>query len=259
MPKKTIIPKSLNQIKELENYVDAFIIPIENFSINYEKTFKINEVKTNKEIFFSLNKNFHNNELKDLEEILKQIDNLNIKGILFYDLALVNIHKRLNLKTDLFYAQEHLSTNYGIINYWYKKGVKYAYLSSELTKREIDEIRENTLSKLFVNVFGYIPMFTSQRHLVKNYLETFNIKDENKQKVLEKENKKYIITDKKDGTTVYSDYILNSTKENFDKIDYLVFNSNFIEEETFNDIIMNKKEIEENTGFLYNETIYKVK
>ena len=44
MPKKAIIPKSLNQIKELENYVDAFIIPIENFSINYEKTFKINVV-----------------------------------------------------------------------------------------------------------------------------------------------------------------------------------------------------------------------
>ena len=32
------------------------------------------------------------------------------------------------------------------------------------------EIRKNTQVKLMVNIFGYLPMFVSKRHIVKNYL-----------------------------------------------------------------------------------------
>ena len=150
-----------------------------------------------------------------------------------------------------------MTTNYATANYWYDKGVKYTYLSSELTKREIKEIKEKAKGKIFVNTFGYIPMFTSRRHLVNNYLDTFSLKESGNK--IYKEGKYYFINDLEEGTSVYSDYILN-IKEDIDA-DYIVFNSNLIDEKDFIEILKDYKnnKFKEETGFLYQETIYKVK
>ena len=260
--KKVAIIQSINQANEIKNLVDAFILPIEHFSINYDKTFNLNEIKeiinTNKEIFISVNKNIHNKELEKLENLLIQIDKLNIKGIIFYDIAIINLKTKLKLKTDLVWAEEHLTTNYQTINYWHEKGCKYAYLSSELTKEEIDEISKNTKATLFLNVFGHLPMFTSRRHLVSNYLEYFNIKDKGKNKRIYKEEKHYPIKENTHGTTVFSDYVLNAVDIDFN-IDYLVYNSYLIEEETFKEVLQGKSVLPSKHGFLFKETIYKVK
>ena len=267
MSKIAVIINNIKEAKDIQDYIDAFLLPIENLSINYIHTFsleKIKEIKKlNKEIFIIINKNIHKKELFLLEKTLKEIENLNINGIVFYDIALVNLKQKMHLKTPLVWNQEHLTTNYGTVNYWYNKGVEYAYLSSELTKREIDEIKNNAKAKLFVNVFGYIPMFTSKRHLVNNYLETFNLKSKN-QNTIRKEGKIYPINDTNLGTTVYSNYILNAVDIDFNKIDYLVFNSNLIDEKDFINVLKDYKEKHKNkfpkeTGFLYQETIYKVK
>ena len=267
MSKVVDIINNIDEAKNIQNYIDAYLVPLKDLSINYIHTFILEEIieikKLNKEIFVIINKNIHNNELNNLEKTLKEIEKLNINGIIFYDIALVNLKQKLNLKTPLVWNQEHLTTNYGTVNYWYNKGIEYAYLSSELTKREIDEIKNNTKAKLFVNVFGYIPMFTSRRHLVKNYLDTFNLKSKN-QNSIRKEGKTYPISDTDLGTTVYSNYILNATSVDLKNIDYLVFNSNFIDEKDFKEVLKKHKDKKENkfpieTGFLYSETIYKVK
>ena len=258
MEKKCAIISNLKLAYEVKDLIDVYLMPLKDLSINYPNTFTVDEIKEikklNKEIFVFINKNIHNNELDNLKEKLIELEKLNINGIIFYDIALVKLKKELNLKTDLVWNQEHLTTNYGAVNYWYEKGIKYTYLSSELTKREIDEIRKNTKAKLFLNVFGYIPMFTSRRHLVDNYLETFNIKEKGNK--IYKEDKFYNIIDEKNGTTVYSNYILN-IKEQLN-VDYLVYNSNMIDDDTFKNVLKNNK-LKEETGFLYKETIYKVK
>lgn len=262
------IINSIKQAKELKNLVSSFIMPINDFSINYEHTFskeEIKEINKTKEVFVIVNKNIHNNELDSLKKLLLEIEKINVSGIIFYDIAIINLKNKLNLKTPLVWHQEHLTTNYQTINYWYSKNVEYTYLSSELTKKEMDEIVKNTKAKTFVNVFGYLPMFTSRRHLVNNYLECFNLNSENKSKTIYKEDKYYPISDKENGTTVYSDYILNALDEDFSNYDYLVFNSNFIKDEDFYDTLVKFKEKKEGYrfpfehGFLYKETIYKVK
>lgn len=267
MSKTATIISSINEAKSIKDYCDAYLLPIKGLSINYIHTFSLEDIskikKLNREVFVIINKNIHNSELDFLEKTLKEIEKLNINGIVFYDIAVVNLKQKLNLKTPLVWNQEHLTTNYGTVNYWYKKGVEYAYLSSELTKREIDEIKNNTKAKLFVNVFGYIPMFTSRRNLVKNYLETFSLKSQNKN-TIKKEGKTYPINDTDLGTTVYSNYILNAITLAFSTIDYLVFNSNLINANDFIEVLKDFKEHKENkfpkeTGFLYKETIYKVK
>lgn len=267
MSKVAAIINSLDEASNIKDYIDAYLVPLKDLSINYINTFSLEDIKKikqfDKEVFVVINKNIHNNELSLLEQSLKEVDKLNINGIIFYDVAIVNIKNKLGLQTPLVWNQEHLSTNYGTVNYWYKKSVEYAYLSSELTKREIDEIQKNTKAKLFVNVFGYIPMFTSRRHLIQNYLDTFNLKSKNKN-TIRKEGKSYPINDTNLGTTVYSNYILNAVDIDFSNIDYLVFNSNLIDETDFQNVLKDYQKHKENkfpkeTGFLYKETIYKVK
>lgn len=267
MHKIAAVINSLNEAQNIQKYVDAFLIPLKDLAVNYNNTFSLNEIKQiknlNRELFIILNKNIHNSELPLLEKTLKKLNDLNISGLIFYDIAIVNLKEKLNLKIPLVWNQEHLTTNYGTINYWYDKGVQMTYLSSELTKREVDEIRKNTKAKLFITVFGYLPMFTSKRHLVQNYLDTFNLKSKSHTSI-KKEGKTYQITDSLLGTTVYSDYILNAVNEDFSNIDYLVFNSNLIDEKTFLEVLQNYHDGKPNkfnieTGFLYQETIYKVK
>jgi len=265
MAKITSVVRNLKEIYELESLVDAFIIPIKNFGINYENYFSLEElkkIKTDKEIFVSLNRNIHNSMLEELKKLLLELNNLNISGVIFYDIAFVNLKNKLNLKYDLVWAQEHLTTNYETINFWYSKGVKYAYLSSEITSEEINEISKKTDCKLFLNVFGRLPMFTSRRHLVNSYIETFNLKESNKYSLF-KEGKQYPIDDTEIGTTVYSNYVLNILNEKI-KVDYFVFNPYGIDLKTYKDVLEsyregNKNSFSKELGFLDKETIYKVK
>lgn len=278
MSKILLIPNSLDDIKKYKNKVDGFILPIKNLSINYSYYIDdldiINQLK-DKDIFISLNKNMHNKDLNRLKEVLLKLENYPIKGILYYDISIVEYKKELNLKNDLVWNQEHLVNNYRTINYWYNEGVNYAYLSSEITVNEISEIKENTKTKLMMNIFGYIPMFTSKRKLISNYLETFNKDMKSDIYYMEKENIKYPLIQNNNGTTTYSGYVLNGIKEYYNlDLDYYVINSflidkmekvidifNHINESNLEKSYQEINEIIENTdtGFLHKETIYKVK
>ena len=139
----------------------------------------------------------------------------------------------------------------------YSKNVKYAYLSSEITIKEVNEIKKNTHQLLMYNVFGYLPMFASRRHLVKNYLTTFNLKG-NDDYYIRLNDKKYKIIDNNNGTIAYSNYILNiiDDLDSLD-VDYVVYNSFMIPD--ILDVLNGNNKYEKVLGFAYDETIYKVK
>ncbi|MDD2435462.1 MAG: U32 family peptidase [Bacilli bacterium] len=281
MSKIIILPSSNQTNKEC----DGYIIGIKGLSVNLPIYFELDEaisfikqVKDNhQEIFVSLNKNMHNNDLPFLEELLVKLNDLKINGILYYDLSIFNISRRLKIENELVWAQEHLTTNYLTCNFWYDRGVNYVYLASEITTDEILEISDNTKMKLMVPIFGYLPMFVSKRNLVKNYLETFELEDNSKINYITKKDQEYPIIDNELGTTVYSSHILNGIQEvlKMKDIDYLVLNSLKIKDSDFNEVIKMFKNVNENNvleydnkintmfktnhGFLYKETIYKVK
>ncbi|MFV0249535.1 MAG: U32 family peptidase [Bacilli bacterium] len=280
MTKLMVIP-SINY-KKLEQ-ADAYLFGIENMSVNFEHYIKMEQLKEiseylnkkNKECFIALNKNFHNKDLDQLEQILLEIENLNITGIFYYDLALLSLKDKLKLKINLVWSAEHLTTNYATINFYQKYGVEYTYLSGEITKDEIIEIRKNTKNKLIVPILGYLPMFVSERHLVDNYLKTFNLSTKSKINYIRHNNKNYPIIDNDQTTTIYSASILNGFDEYLElknnKIDYVTLNAFNIEDELFKKILelykngTNEEQLNillnDNTdkGFLYKETIYKVK
>ena len=280
MSKILTIPSNIEEITKTKPLVDGFIIGIKDMCVNMNyciEDLSILSSLCDKEIFIALNKNLHNNDLERVKELLLELNNYNIKGVLYADVGLLNIARSLNLNYDLVWSKEHASTNVNTINYWNKEGAKYAYVSSDITEEEIINISKNSKSKLLVNMFGYLPMFVSKRHIVKNYLEYFNLSDNSNINYIEKENKIYPIIDNNIGTVCYSNNILNGINSYLNiNVEYIVLNSLLIDLDSFIIVIncfknvnkdnigeMNKK-IESlfsniDTAFLNRKTIYKVK
>ncbi len=169
-----------------------------------------------------------------------------------------------------------MTTNYLTVNYWLNKGVNYTCLSNEITTREIKEISQNTKSKIIIQMFGYVPIMNSKRHLINNYLKEFNLENKSKINYIEKEENKYPIIDSENGTVVYTSKILNGIKDVIDTdLEYILLNSFMIDESKFKEVLEmfktvnneNKNEYYEkinnmfnaDTLFLHKETIYKVK
>ena len=279
MPKILTIPSSLDEINETKDNVDGFIIGIKDMSVNVNYYIDNLDIldKIDKDIFVCLNKNMHNSDLDKVKKTLIELDKHKIKAVMYYDVGVLNIYRSLNLNYDLCWAQEHLTTNYNTINYWNSFGVNYTYLSSDITEEEIKEIEKHSKSKLLVNLFGYLPMFVSKRHIVKNYLEYFNLKDKSKVNYIEKEEKTYPIIDNDIGTQVYSNNILNGIRSLLSiNVEYVVLNSFNINLDKFKEIVymfmtVNKDNVEEynkkidsmfkniDNGFLNIKTVYKVK
>jgi len=282
--KLIIMPRGIKDINNTLKYADAYMLGVSDLSVNMPNYFDMDELikiinylnENNKEIFISLNKNMHNNDLDYLKDVLQKLSVLKINGVLFYDMAVVNINKNSDLKLPLVWGQEHLTNNVLTSNFWYEHGAKYTLISGEITKEEVDEIKDLGQAKMILPIFGHLPMFVSMRHLVRNYLDTFNINDNSQIYYLEHEKQLYPVIDTRDGTIAYSSKILNGISEvpNL-KVDYILLDSFLIDEDVFTNIVKmysevnptNKEEYNEiinnlldtDYGFLYKETIYKVK
>lgn len=274
------LPSSIDEIEKTRDLVDGFIIGIKDMCVN--TNFCIDDLSilsslNGLDIFISLNKNMHNKDLAKVESILLELNNYPIKGVLFYDIGVLNIYNRLNLNYDLVWAQEHLTTNFNTINYWYKKGAKYTLISNDITFDEIKDIENNANSTLMVNLFGYLPMFVSKRHIVRNYLNQFDLSDNSSVNYMEKEGNTYPIIDNNVGTFCYSAYILNGIKYSLNlNVGYAILNSFNIDTDKFIEVVkmfksVNKSNVLEyeskindmfintNYGFLDTKTIYRVK
>lgn len=281
MTKLITIPTKQN-LSNIVEYSDAILIGIDNLSVNVPDTYSIHEVeeiikKYNQiEFFVALNKNMHKCDLDSLKDTLIKLDKMNIAGIFYYDIAVLEYRNTLNLKVPLVWSQEHLTTNYATMNYWYNENVNYTYVSSEITLDEIIENRKNTKMKLIVPIFGYLPMFVSKRHLVENYLEYFNLDKKSSKYELEKDSKLYPVSIISNDTTIYSSHILNGLSEfkvlEDNNIEYVTLNSYNIDASKFIDVLKiyknrlyeSEKEIDFmfdnlDKGFLYKETVYRVK
>ena len=174
--------------KNIEEYINmginTFLLPLERYSVEYNKYFSLEEIINIKEkygdinLFVSLNKNIMNEELNDLKDILKELDNLSIKGIFFYDSAIIKLKKDLNLNLDLVWSQTHMVTNYKTCDYYNSMGVKYALLSKEITKEEIIEIIDKSKISPIVELVSKPSIGFSKRKLVTNYFENYNKEQE---------------------------------------------------------------------------------
>lgn len=284
-----VVPNDISDIKLYKEHgINTFILGLDKYSINYPSCSidEIKELSKDYNLFIAVNKNIFNSELEDVLNKLKELATTNIKGILYYDLGILNLVIENNIDTNLVWHQTHMVTNYNTCNFYYNKKVKYGYLANEITLDEILEINSKTDMKLFVEVFGYPIASHSRRKLLSNYFSSINKEKENRIYNLTERDCKLLIKETEDGASILSGNITNGTRPLFDliknNIEYLVLDMQLIDKEIslkvidkYNYILNNIDNIDssekeeiinymneligDNTNFFYKKTIYKVK
>ena len=214
-----------------------------------------------------------NNELDNLLKVLKELENIKVDGVFFYDLAVLNLVKENKINVNLIYNGTHMVTNSDTINLYYDLGVKGAYLSNEITKDEVLNIRSKTKSDLFILLLGNPVVAMSRRSLLTSYFANKNKSKSDLITIKEpKSGQEFLVKEDSNGTTFFYNKRLNLSsvyKEldgsgiNYGIIEQGGFSSNQYKELIKAFVHFDKKKIDElaghNRGFLYRETIYKVK
>ena len=226
---RVLVGLNTRNILEYLNYTNSFIIGLKDFSINYQE-YTISEIKKLKEdypsieLFVSINKNIFNSDLLLLEEYLEELSKIDIKGVLFYDLSILSIVNQKKLNINLVWAQEHMTTNYNTCNYYYNKGCKYVYLSSEITVDEIKEIKEKSKIELISFFFGYPDVSFSKRKLLTNYFLYNKLnKDKDWYTISSDEENKYFIKESSLGTRILYGKVMNGIKPFYELRDIISY------------------------------------
>ena len=267
-----------NFLEYLDNGLDGIILPLENFSVDYFKYYSISDIRecrksTDKLLYVVINKMIFNNELDNLLSVLKELESIKIDGVFFYDLAVLNLVKENKININLIYNGTHMVTNSDTINLYYDLGVKGAYLSNEITKDEVLNIRNNTKSDLFILLLGNPVVAMSRRSLLTSYFANKNKSNNDLITIKEpKSGQEFLVKEDNNGTTFFYNRRLNLSnvyKELVDSgINYGIVEQGDYSSDEYKELInsfisFNKQKIDElaghNRGFLYRETIYKVK
>ena len=263
---------------------DGIILPLKDYSVEsiyYYTLEEIKEIKNNYdgEIFIKLNKNFQNKDIDKLKEILIELDKLKVTGIFFYDLAVLELKRELDLDVDLVWNQTHMVNNYKTCDYYHSKGVKYALLGKEITLEEIKEIIKQSSITSMVEVVSRPSVAFSKRKLVTNYYNDLGQEVSKELLVKEKVSDEfYNVIEDENGTCFFLNKVTNGTsilKDLFDsKCEFIIFREygidnfdelvddtiNYINDNCIDNSYIEKyKKLGDSTNFFFKKTIYKVK
>lgn len=279
-----LLVEPINKNNLYEEYVDGIILPLKDYAVESIISFSLAEIKdivknSKCEIFIKINKNLLNEDIEDITKILKELDKLNIKGVFFYDLAILELKKELDLKLDLVWNQTHMVNNYRTCDYYYNHGVKYALLGKEITLDEIIEIIKRSKITSMVEVVSKPSVAFSKRKLVTNYYKDLGKEVNNDIVVKEKvTDTNYEFIEDSNGTSIFLDKITNGTcviKDLYEVgCEYIIFREygidnfkdlvmdtkKYIDDKCNNDKYISKyKKLGDSTNFFFKKTIYRVK
>ena len=263
---------------------DGIILALKDYSVGSKEYYSLDEIrdicsKYNGEIFVKLNKNLFNDDIDEVKNILMELDNLKITGVFFYDLAVLELKRELNLELDLVWNQTHMVNNYKTCDYYNSRGVKYALLGKEITLDEIGEIISSSKITSMVEVVSKPSVALSYRSLVSNYYKDLGISGDKEIKIHEKVSGiDFIVSEDFNGSQFYEDIITNGTsviKELYDLgCSYIIMREygipNFLELVNETSLYINDsccdtnyvdkyKKLGDSTNFFFKKTIYKVK
>ena len=275
-----------------ENGADIFIIGNEQYAnrlVHSFSTVDISEANDlikslNKEIYINLNLIIHNKDLEDIEEFLNFINELNVDGIIFGDLAVYQLAKKINLTDKLIYSPETLNTNYYDPVFWGNKGILGLTISKEITLEDISIIAKNSDIEISLIGHGHLNMFHSRRPLIENFFKYTNSEYEeyyenrNLRLVEEIRDESYPIFQDSHGTHIFREKSLESFYEVNDlnkMLQVFIIDGIFKDTDYLVEILKNYKSLlsssdyevkakamsksyekDHDSGFLYKKTVY---
>lgn len=272
----------------LKKDIDIVIVGVEHLSHRMKETYDLKTIETmtdlihqhNKFVYLNMNALLHHNQLSLLEEAFGSLNELEIDGILFADLAVYQVAKRYDLQHLLIYYPETYLTSDEDVRFWKAQDIKSVIMGRELTLKDIESIGKQKIMPLTHIGHGYLNMFHSRRPLVENFFKF--TKDEDPDTIKDKTNltiveeirdEAYPIVQDSFGTHVYRAKPLASFND-FDviktSIDTFVIDTLFYDEKEIieiiddylafnqskNKAIINKYASSHDDGFYHKKTIY---
>ena len=158
---------------------DAVYLGGEKFSLRSNaKNFTIEDIKEgvkfaherNVKVYVTVNIVFHEDDTKDLVSYLKDLEKANVDAIIASDMFIIDLLKENNINLEF-----HLSTQSSCLNkksakFFKEEGVKRVVLARETSKKDIEEIINETGIDTEVFIHGAMCMAYSGRCTLSNYL-----------------------------------------------------------------------------------------
>lgn len=291
--KIAVNPTSIESIISLsEAGADIFILGNDDYASRLTTSFTEDDIikaiemihNLGKEIYISLNIIAHNENLKNIEIFLKSLKNSSPDAIIFGDLGVYMIARKLKMEHLLIYNPETLNTSTYDPIFWKRKGIKGITISKEITLQDIQEISDKSDIEISIIGHGHLNMFHSRRPLIEHYFtyteDTSNpIVDNRKLTILEESrDEPFPIFQDKHGTHIFRGKALESFKEIpllNETLDVFIIDSIFKDEQYLLEVLSKYKDIisknnsnnvaavyskkyqkDHDSGFLYKKTVY---
>ncbi len=170
----------LNRLKFACIYgADAVYIGGYDYSLRANaNNFSLEEIKEgvefahslNKKVYVTVNMIFHNSDLENLDNYLKELDNLNVDSFIVSDFAVIEAIKRLKLKTSFFISTQKSITNLEAVKFYKNLGAYRVVLARECSREDIKNIKENIDTEVEVFIHGAMCTSYSGRCVMSNYV-----------------------------------------------------------------------------------------
>lgn len=241
------------------------ILPLKDYSIGFDVYYTVSEINSlsrKLNVSVIINKFLHKEDIKNIINIINELEIDNIKYIFVEDLGLVSLLDN----NKVVVSQNHIINNYDSINYFKSLGYSNILVNNDLTINELKEIISKTSSNLFMYFISKNNLMYSKRRLLTAFSNYKNSDILKKEVITEKvSNHKLIIKEEKCGTCIFNKRIFAGNKymSELSSVNKIVNLSNMDEFETktilkYMDKVNLSDYIEIDDYFLDNVIPYKV-
>ncbi|NMA90316.1 MAG: U32 family peptidase [Amphibacillus sp.] len=217
IPELQASARNIDEVKRLALAgADALLIGHQQFANRVPGDFELSDIREvtewlhnqGKKVYVRVNAIYHNQHLTELPSYLKELEEINVDGIIAGDQSIYQILSDINSSLPLTWDPETLSTNYQTLNFWANRGLKRATLSNELSLAAVFEMKEKVKFPINIQVHGMTNIFHSKRKLIRNYYNQIDQAYDSTVQRYIKENKKpethYPIFEDVNGTHIMS-------------------------------------------------------
>ena len=158
---------------------DAVYLGGEKFSLrSMAKNFTLDEIKEgvefahnlNKKVYVTVNIVFHEDDIEDLVDYLKKLEEYKVDAIIASDMFILDLLKENNINLEFHLSTQSSCLNKESASFFKKEGVKRVVLARECSKNDIVDIIKSTGIDTEVFIHGAMCMGYSGRCAFSNYM-----------------------------------------------------------------------------------------
>jgi putative protease len=201
------VRKRENISRFADSYADGFIMADRQFSSSAD----CNDLREcvrqahsfNRKLYVRCDRLYQQQELPELKEFLKMLDDIKADGIIYSDIGVFKLMGELGISCQGIYAPETLLTNYYDIEDIKNDGVDGCVISKDIPLQDVYDIAERCPDYCFVRIHGPILIAYSRRRYIASYLQ--NEEEHTEGYFLQEETRDTLLplVEKKEGSWLY--------------------------------------------------------